>query len=482
MSTTNRVARNTLLISSEIIITNLLAFGFVIYVTRFLGVMEFGKYAFAKSFLEILVVWSDLGLSQLLIREVARKKEELAAYFFDFLAIKFIYTVFTFGLIALLIHLLGYESKVKMIVYILAGANLIFSFSGAIGSVFQGYERMEFKSSLSVGRTILQIFLGVILLNGYGVIGLCYAILVTNIIHFLFSLYLLQKRFLRISFHVHFSTWWSLIREGFSFGIGSVFIRIFARIDSVMLSKMINMTVVGLYNAAYNIVIVLIFLPGALSQALFPVTSKYFTTDPQKMRSIFERSFKYSILIGFPMALGISLLADRIILLLYGSSFSEAAIALRILIWTLALSFATAMLGNLLSSTNNQIRSTYNIIICAVVNIGLNLILIPQYGFIGASIATVSTEVVLVTLSYIAVCKYVYIPKIIQPIFKGVFGCLVMGIVVYFVRDFSFLISIPLGILTYALMLLSVKTFDHEDWNILLKIIPVKIFKTKQQE
>ena len=104
MGTIRRVAKNTTLVSAEIVLVNLLSFAFVIYVTRTLGVMEFGKFALAKAFLEILVVWADLGLTKLLIREVARNKEELPSYFMDFVIIKSIYSLITFALIIIFIH------------------------------------------------------------------------------------------------------------------------------------------------------------------------------------------------------------------------------------------------------------------------------------------------------------------------------------------------------------------------------------------
>ena len=475
MGTITRVAKNTSLVSTEIILVNLLSFGFAVYVTRALGVMEFGKFAFAKAFMEMLVVWADLGLAKLLIREVARNREDISSYLPDFAAIKLLFSILTVAMIALLMRILGYEPEVIRIVYILGGAYLVHSFTGIPVSVFQGYERMGLGSSLSVFRSLLLILFGVtVLTGGYGLKGLCWSIFAANAIHALSAFFFLLNGFARIKFCFHPAVWWSIAKESFSFGVGSVFVRIYARIDSVMLSKMIGMTVVGLYNAAYNIVIALMFLPGALSQALFPVTSRYFETDPDKAKNIFERSFKYSVLIGFPAATGIAFLSDKIILMMYGTSFNEAAAALRILIWTLAFSFATAMLGNLLNSANQQIRTTYNMMICTAVNIGLNLILIPLYGFLGASAATVLTDVSLVTLSYLSVRKYVYAPRIAMPLIKAVLGSLVMGAALYFIRDGSLFLSISLGALVYAVMLLIVKVFDREDWNILQKMLFLK--------
>lgn len=476
MGTLRRIAKNTSFLSAEILLINLLSFVLVLYVARKLGVVDFGKYAFAKALLEILVVWADLGLTKLLIRDVARDREGLSSFLTDFFALKLVYTVLTLGVIVFITRLLGYGSEVRWIVYILGAAYLIHSFSGLIVSVFQGFERMEYGSILSVLRSVLVLTFGlIVLMSGYGVVGLCFSVLAANVIHFVLTFYILRARFTIIFFRFHLNQWWRIVREGCSFGMGSVFVRIFARVDSVMLSKMIGMAVVGYYNAAYNIILVLMFLPGALSQALFPMTSRYFETDTNKMKKIFERSLKYSVLIGFPMATGLAVLAGPIIGMLYGATYAASASALKILSWTLALSFVTAMFGNLLNSANRQLCTTYNMMICAAVNVVMNLVLIPFYGFIGASVATVLTEVILVTLTYKAVRQYVYVPKISSFMLRAILGSSLMGMAVYGVREYSLLLSIPLGITVYVIALLFLRTFDREDWNILQQLLPAKV-------
>jgi O-antigen/teichoic acid export membrane protein len=475
MGTLRRIAKNASFLSAEILLINLLSFGLVVYVTRRLGAVDFGKYAFAKALLEILIVWADLGLTKLLIRDVARDPEGLPGLVSDYFAIKLVYTVVTFGLIVCITYLLGYSLEVRRIVFILGGAYLIHSFSGLTVSVFQGFERMEYGSLLSILRSVLLVVLGVLaLVSGYGVVGLCLSVLISNVIHFVLTLYLLLNRF-SIRFRpIQLGRWRRIVREGCSFGVGSVFVRIFARVDSVMLSKMIGMAVVGYYNAAYNIVLVLMFLPGVLSQALFPITSRYFDTDRKRMKRVFERSYKYSVLIGFPMATGMAVLADQIIDTLYGGGYVASAAALKVLSWTLALSFATAMFGNLLNSADRQLCTTYNMIVCAVANVVMNLVLIPHYGLIGASVATVLTEVILVSLSYKAVRKYIYVPQISPPLIRAALGCSLMGIAVYCVRDYSLFLSIPLGVAIYAVVLLLLRTFDGEDWYILKQVLSVR--------
>jgi O-antigen/teichoic acid export membrane protein len=106
----------------------------------------------------------------------------------------------------------------------------------------------------------------------------------------------------------------------------------------------------------------------------------------------YERSFKYLLTIGFPIGVGTTLLAARIIRLIYGLEYTPAIIALQVLVWSEVLIFMSVVFGTLLNSINRQIIVTKVCALAAVLNVALNLILIPKYSYIGASIATVATE------------------------------------------------------------------------------------------
>ena len=475
MGTARRILKNTTFVSAEVLFVNAVSFFFLVFVARRLGVTEFGRYAFAKAFLEILIVWADLGITKLLVRDVARRKDRLSEFLGDFLAIKLLLSAGTAAAGVLLVRALGYDPLVREVVYLLGTAYLIQSAGALVVSVFQGDERMEVGTLLSVLRSVLLVGTAVpLLLAGGGLLALCGCVLFAQAATLLTGWITLMRAFPGTRLRVRFGAWRRILREGAAFGLGSVFVRIFVRIDSVMLSKMAGMAVVGWYNASYNLILVLMFLPGALSQALFPVTSRYFATNRAKMREVFERSFKYAVLIGFPAATGLALLADRIILLLYHGGYRESIPALRVLAWTLALSSGTAMMGNLLGSADRQAATTWNMFICSLANVGMNLVLIPRFGLMGASAATLATEILLFGLTYTAVCRHLYAPPIWKAVGKAAGACAVMAAVVWGLRDRSMVVSVPLGAAVYIAAGLLVHAVDRRDWELLSRVLPVR--------
>ena len=116
-------------------------------------------------------------------------------------------------------------------------------------------------------------------------------------------------------------------------------------------------------------------------------------------------------------------------MLIFGSGYSQSVLALQILIWTMVFTFAGASFVQLLQSVNRQIVITKISIICVLINILLNLVLIPRYSYIGASFATLLTEVVLVAYIISTSYKLGYgIPKktVLKDFFKVLGATLIM--------------------------------------------------------
>ena len=116
------------------------------YTARYLGAAGFGILSFALAFTGIFGVFTDLGLQQLTIREVARDKSLASKYLGNIAVMKLILVIITFGLIALTINLLGYPEQTIKVVYLVALSIIFSAFSGMFYSIFQAYEKMEYQS------------------------------------------------------------------------------------------------------------------------------------------------------------------------------------------------------------------------------------------------------------------------------------------------------------------------------------------------
>lgn len=174
------------------------------------------------------------------------------------------------------------------------------------------------------------------------------------------------------------------------------------------------------------------------------------------------------------MGFGTTLLADKIILLIFGQGYTQSIAALQILIWTMVFTFIGAAFVQLLQSINKQLIITKISIICVIINIIFNLILIPRYSFIGASFATLITEIVLVGYILLISYKLGYgIPHevVMKNLSKVLVATAIMSIFIWYFKSLSLFPLIFMGILIYFISLCLVKGIDDDDIFLIKEIL-----------
>jgi len=226
---------------------------------------------------------------------------------------------------------------------------------------------------------------------------------------------------------------------------------------------------VGLYSAAYKLSEPLSLIPHALLISIFPIMAASFKTSEERLIKSYRLSFKYLLIITFPIAMGVSILSDKFILLIYGSEFYGSAIALKILIWALVFSSGNAVFWNLLVSIGKQKLGTYITALSAFGNITLNLILIPKMSYTGASIASVMTAFLAFIMSFYFVSKNFRAVPLHRISAKPFISGLIMGVFIYFF-DINMFLLILCATVIYSLSLLFLETFTEEDVEVFEKL------------
>lgn len=475
MRLSQRIALNTFALGATDIVGRILSFVLVVAIARHYAPETFGFYTFALSFVELLIVLADLGLSKVIVRDVAADPQKTGYLFGTLGTIKLIYSAFTVGAIALLLMVLQYPTVVIHLTIAFGLRSVFDSFSGFCASIFKAHQRMDLIPPLNIGGVALNVAFGFALLwADFEIFYIVCAFVLIAALKLSLSIWLVLKKFAKPEFTFRGSTLKSLAKTALPFGVGSFLVRISARLDTVMLSKLTTMVVVGYYNAAYNMVIVLLFLPGAFNEALFPVMSRFFKTSGGDFRMTIDRALKYSYILGIPMAAGVFVLADPIITLFYGPAYAASVLPLKILIWTLVSSFGTFVLTTALNSSRREILVTWIVLACCAVNALGNIILIPRFGAVGASITTVLTELCFFGLSLLAVRKYLFRPKVFRYLLKPLLASAMMYGAVSAIRDMFIAIPIVVGALTYAAAALILYTFDATDMALLKNLLATR--------
>ncbi|MEZ4836792.1 MAG: polysaccharide biosynthesis C-terminal domain-containing protein, partial [Caldilineaceae bacterium] len=219
----------------------------------------------------------------------------------------------------------------------------------------------------------------------------------------------------------------------------------------------------GYYNAAYNLVFSTVVISNVLNTSLFPSLTRRAAANDGSLQRIYERAFRYLLMISIPIAVGGSLLAHEIIPLLFSDDYLPAIPALRIVIWVVPLMFTSEFLGYVVIINGQEKRAARSVFISTSVNVMLNLIVVPMYGFIGAAVMTCVTEMVLVG-------QYVWILRESfrdlnwgQLLGRPIAAAALMGICVMVFIHLPVLATVALGMAAYGLSLLLVGGIGAEE-------------------
>ncbi|AUB56464.1 polysaccharide biosynthesis protein [Methanobacterium sp. MZ-A1] len=474
MSAARRVAKNTTVLILSNILSYAITFITTVYIARYLGVEGWGIISIALSITGIFGVLTDLGLSSLTVREVARNKSFVDKYLANTIILKIFLGFITFGVIALVSHLAGYSLEVRTVTYIITASVILGAFTNVFYSIFQAYEKMEYQSLATIISNVIMLILTLtVIYLGLGVVGYATVYVIVGIAGFIYIFLIYIKKYSLPKFGIDVDFWKEILKESLPFAISGVFVTIYFWIDSFMLSVMVGNDAVGIYNAAYRLIFVLLFIPTLFVTALFPVMSCHFESAKELLKLEYEKSFKYLFIVAiFIFVYGLAF-ANEIILIIFGQKFYLAITALQTLIWVVPIIFLTSLFGNIMNAINKQRLVTIVAASNAVFNVVLNLILIPKYSFIGASIATVLTELLGFILMFYYISKYHFRVSIKNSIILPVVnGALVLGLIYYF-KTFNWIIAGFIGVLFYLVLLYAMKIIDKDDIKLLKEILPI---------
>jgi O-antigen/teichoic acid export membrane protein len=452
------------------------------YMARYLGPAGYGILTFSLAFTSIFSVFTDFNLQLLIAREVARDEKLVTKYMANVAVMKIVLSIITFIMMAVVINLLGYPWQTVQVVYILGLSVICMAFTQMFYAVFQAYQRLEFQSIGQLLNAVLMTVLVTIAVTlNLEIVAFGYLYVASALAVFIYCIIVWQliiSKTLAIAkyaiLEIDWEFWKTTYRKTLPFGLSALFVMTFYWISTVLLSIMKGDEAVGLYNAPYRMVLVLSFIPTALIGALYPVMSKYFITSQEKLRMLYEKGVKYLFVLSIPIGAGTTLLSQQFVLLIFGNQYIESIGILQILIWSEVFIFISMPIANLFNTLNKQVIVTKITVLCLLLNIGLNLILIPEYGITGVAITTVATEGLSLVLSIIWLSKTGYAPsqKAIVDLIRVVIASLIMSIFIVCLYTLNLVVIILLSMLLYFAILYVLRGIDRED----IELIKMTIF------
>jgi len=362
----------------------------VIFIARYLGTSGFGKYAFVFAFGSLFFILSNPGLVDLATREISRNKSKTGKYLGNLLFIKLCLCLVASLLMITAINLMNVSQELKGGIYLICLIFSIDAFLWIFYSAFRAYEKMLYEAlSLLIHNIIIVGFALYFLIRGYGFIHLIYAFAIGKIVGLIITSYFGYKLLPKPILKIDLKLWKYLMIKSIPFLMICFFSLIIYRIDLVMLQFFKGETIVGLYGAADTIIKNLIIFPSVFIVSVYPLLSKYYIKDKEKLCCLYKKSFLYLFLFSLFIVICCFIFGKFIILLMFGKEFIESVFILKLI--SIGGFFLFLNLVNIyyLNAINKPAINVKIFIFGVVTNIILNLMLIPRYSYTGAAISSI---------------------------------------------------------------------------------------------
>lgn len=365
--------------------------GFII--ARFLGPGDYGELSFANAFTAIIIAIGTLGLDSFIIREILHEPEKrdeiLGTSFWMRVAVS---TILIPASVLLYLLLRSFSERpgdeLTLIIALCASASIFKTFN-IIDSYFQSQVRSKY---------VVQVQNVCLVLSSCIKVGFVW--LKLPVVYFALALVLdgfMLATGLVIIYHnekLHIRNWKfntararSLLSQSWPLILTAVMISLYMQIDTVMLKRTGSMQV-GIYSAAARVSEAWYFIPTAIITSVFPAMIHARKTDLPRYHKRLQNLYDLLVLISVPVALIISFSAGPIIHILYGAEYEDAGVMLSVHIWSGVFVFMGSASSQYLLAEGYTMISFYRTAAGALVNILLNIWLIPLYGGLGASVAT----------------------------------------------------------------------------------------------
>lgn len=480
MSTLQRLLSNTAFaFASNVIIraSNSLLF---ILIGRSLGAAPAGMFNLGITYLTVVFALSAFGLHELLVREVAGRREESGRYLVNYLAIRLVLSAGAYLLLLLLLDwALPYQEKTEVVIRILVLAVFPEAVFGLVQALFEANERLWPPAFVGAVSSLVKLGLGWWLLaNGQDVTAVVWIIPMVSSASLLLFLPFLWKLFqqspVRGSFRFDRRFAWLQLRHTPSFVVIHLFSLLDYQTDTFIISLLLGETAVGWYGAAQTLMLAFWMAPTAVRGALYPLMARYQKESPEKLALLYQKSIQYLGLLAFPLAAGTWAVAPQLIGLIFGDDFRQAIPALRWSIWAVVFGLLNVPSARLLLVHERQRAAAWLTGVSMVVNVASNLLLVPHYGITGAAMARTFASFVFFLIIYLYAYAYLLPLKLLPLLLRPAAATLLMALLMWSLRQLNFLVIVSAGLFFYAAVLLLLGGVPVSDWQTWKELLVVR--------
>lgn len=458
MSVGKQVAHNTMFQMIGKVISTLFGLAAVAMMTRYLGQEKFGWYITTISFLSVMGILIDFGMTPVTAQMLGENKFSKEKIFNNLVTFRFLSALFFLSLTPLLALFFPYPHTVKIAI----AFSTVSFLAIALNQVFIGFLQEKLQMYIQalgeiIGRIVLVVGLFVAIYYQANFLTVMWVIIAASLAYTT-TLYLFIRKKTKLNFSFDKAIWKEIIIKMWPIAVAIIFNVIYLRGDVLLLSYFASQTDVGIYGAAYRVIDIVVQTAMMVMGVMLPLlANSWIQKNKEEFKQRYQIAFDAMMILAIPMFTGLFLLSHKIIVLVAGEEFYISGNALQILSLAILGVFWAGIFGHLVVAVNLQKEVLWVYISNAVITFTGYMIFIPKYGMYGAAWMTVFSEwytAILVTL----VAKKNVKEKLNYSFFrKIILSSAVMGTIIILLFHLPVLLLITISALVYALMLIITK-------------------------
>ncbi|MBV1905427.1 MAG: flippase [Pseudomonadales bacterium] len=362
-----------------------------VWLARYLGPEQFGLFNYASAFVALFATISSLGLKDIVVRDLVKNPDVAGATLGTAVVLRLIAGLVALILIVLTISWLRAEDELSKYLVAILSLTLLLKTSDIIKYWFESQVQSRYviwvESSVFITLAIIKIFL---ILNHAQLVVFIWLVVAEAFFVALGLIAIYLKKagsFNNWAIGVHRAG--ELLKDAWPLALSGIAIMVYMRIDQIMLGEILDNEAVGIYSAAVKISELWYMIPIIIASSLFPTIIKTKLSNEQHYLERMQSLMNLLALFALVTAITVTLAANWIILLLFAQDFAPAGNILKIHVWACIFVFLGVAGSRWYVVENLQKLNLYRLTGGAIINVCLNLVLIPQYGGTGAAASTV---------------------------------------------------------------------------------------------
>ncbi|MGJ8588287.1 MAG: flippase [Yoonia sp.] len=365
-----------------------------IWIARYLGPEKFGLWNFALALVGLFSSIASMGLQGIVVRDIVRAPDQANVTLGTTAALLLLGGAVSYILLLITILILRPDDTMAKAIVAVLGSIVLFK--GSEIAIYWFESQILSKYIIWLQNSSFLVFAAikvVLVLQNAPLIAFALATTFEALVIAFLMLVMLGSRGLRLrQLQVALPRAKSLLKDSWPLLLSSIAIIIYMKIDQIMLGQMTGDEAVGTYSVAVRISEVWYFVSIAIVASVFPAILNAKKQNENLYLQRLQRLYDLMVLLSVAVALPMTVLSTSLVTVLFGDPYAEAGGILAIHIWASIFVFLGVASSRWFLVENLQILSLQRTVMGAMINIFLNMIMIPKFGALGAAWATVISQ------------------------------------------------------------------------------------------